>query len=86
MERKENEMIAQTPPMGWNSWNTIGKEIDEDIIKQTADALCSHGLKERGYEYVVVDDCRQAGQWPLACSILVKWAGNVFQSSGKHFV
>ena len=30
-------MLAQTPPMGWNSWNTFGWEISEELIKETAD-------------------------------------------------
>ena len=44
-------------PMGWNSWNTFGNDINEDLIKETADAMVSTGLKDAGYEYVVIDDC-----------------------------
>ena len=50
-------MIKNTPPMGWNSWNTFGSDINEDLIRETADALVSSGLKDAGYEYVVIDDC-----------------------------
>ncbi|MBE6597808.1 MAG: glycoside hydrolase family 27 protein [Ruminococcaceae bacterium] len=50
-------MLAQTPPMGWNSWNTFGSRIDEKLLRDTADAICDLGLKEAGYEYVVIDDC-----------------------------
>lgn len=32
-------MIAAKPPMGWNSWNTFGKDIDEELIFQIADTL-----------------------------------------------
>ncbi|KAJ3682252.1 hypothetical protein LUZ60_014825 [Juncus effusus] len=49
--------LAGTPPMGWNSWNHFSCDIDEDIIKETADALVSTGLAELGYEYVNIDDC-----------------------------
>ena len=49
--------LAATPPMGWNSWNTFGSAIHEDLIRETADALVSTGLKDCGYEYVVIDDC-----------------------------
>jgi len=49
-------MLAQTPPMGWNSWNTFGPHISEELVRQTADALLESGLKDAGYEYVVIDD------------------------------
>ncbi|MDA0633951.1 RICIN domain-containing protein [Nonomuraea sp. MCN248] len=49
--------VARTPPMGWNTWNTFGCNIDETLIKQTADALVSSGMRDLGYQYVVVDDC-----------------------------
>ena len=50
-------MIAQTPPMGWNSWNTFGSEINEEVILRAADSLVASGLAACGYEYVVIDDC-----------------------------
>ncbi|MGP3929443.1 glycoside hydrolase family 27 protein [Nonomuraea sp. KM88] len=49
--------VGRTPPMGWNTWNTFGCNINETLIKQTADALVSSGMRDLGYEYVVVDDC-----------------------------
>ena len=49
--------LASTPPMGWNSWNTFGHHINENVVRETADALVSSGLKDHGYEYVVIDDC-----------------------------
>lgn len=49
--------LAKTPPMGWNSWNHFGCNIDEDIIKETADAMVESGMKKAGYEYIVIDDC-----------------------------
>lgn len=51
------ENLAKTPPMGWNSWNEFGCNVDENLIKQTADAIVSSGMKDAGYEYVVIDDC-----------------------------
>jgi len=48
------------PPMGWNSWNRFGCDIDESLIKSTADALVSTGLREAGYTYVNIDDCWMA--------------------------
>ena len=50
-------MIKLTPPMGWNSWNTFGISINEQVIKETADKMVETGLKEAGYEYVCIDDC-----------------------------
>ncbi|MFJ6953139.1 glycoside hydrolase family 27 protein [Micromonospora aurantiaca (nom. illeg.)] len=49
--------VARTPPMGWNTWNTFGCNINETLIRQTADAIVSNGLRDLGYKYVVVDDC-----------------------------
>ena len=48
------------PPMGWNSWNRFGCNIDEGLIKSTADALVSTGLRDAGYKYVNIDDCWMA--------------------------
>ena len=50
-------MICKKPPLGWNSWNTFGKDIDEQLIRDSADALVSSGLAAAGYEYIVIDDC-----------------------------
>ena len=49
--------LAKTPPMGWNSWNKFACDINEDLIKQTADAMVSTGMKAAGYEYLNIDDC-----------------------------
>jgi len=54
------EAIAPTPPMGWNSWNSFACDIDEDLIKATADAMVSSGMAAVGYEYVIIDDCWHA--------------------------
>lgn len=55
-------MLAQTPPMGWNSWNTFGHEIHAQVVMETADALVSEGLADAGYEYVVIDDLWEADE------------------------
>ncbi|RYE05055.1 MAG: glycoside hydrolase family 27 protein, partial [Sphingobacteriaceae bacterium] len=49
--------LALTPPMGWNSWNKFACNVDENLIKQTADAMVSSGMKAAGYEYINIDDC-----------------------------
>jgi len=52
-----NNRVARTPPMGWNTWNTFGCNINETLIRQTADAIASNGMRDLGYQYIVVDDC-----------------------------
>ncbi|XP_010248383.1 PREDICTED: alpha-galactosidase 1-like [Nelumbo nucifera] len=49
--------LGITPPMGWNSWNHFFCNIDEKVIRETADALVSTGLAKLGYQYVNIDDC-----------------------------
>jgi alpha-galactosidase len=46
-----NNGLGLTPQMGWNSWNHFGCNINEDLIKQTADIIVSSGLAAAGYEY-----------------------------------
>ena len=54
--------LALTPPMGWNSWNKFACNVSEDLIKGTADAMVKSGMKEAGYEYIVIDDCWQVSR------------------------
>ena len=35
----QNQYLGLTPPMGWNSWNTFTWNINEQLIRETADAL-----------------------------------------------
>lgn len=51
------DSLAATPQMGWNSWNKFACNIDEKLIRETADAMVRLGLKDAGYEYVNIDDC-----------------------------
>lgn len=50
-------MLAQKPPMGWNSWNTFATDINEELILQMADTMVEKGYKDAGYEYLIIDDC-----------------------------
>lgn len=50
-------MIINKPPMGWNSWNTFGEKINEEVVLKSAESLIKNGLAEIGYKYVVIDDC-----------------------------
>lgn len=58
----ERNSLAQTPPMGWNSWNKFQCGVSGDLIKTVADAIATNGMKEAGYEYVVIDDCWQVSR------------------------
>ncbi|MBO4463540.1 MAG: alpha-galactosidase [Prevotella sp.] len=49
----------RTPTMGWSSWNTFALNINEQLIRQQADAMHTTGLQEAGYKYVNIDD----GYW-----------------------
>jgi alpha-galactosidase len=51
------EQLARTPPMGWNSWNKFGCNVNESLIRETADALVASGMKDAGYLYINIDDC-----------------------------
>jgi alpha-galactosidase len=51
--------LAQTPPMGWNSWNNFHCDVNEIVVRAAADAMASSGMREAGYQYVVIDDCWQ---------------------------
>ena len=54
--------VALTPPMGWNSWNHFGCDVSESLIRETADAMVSSGMRAAGYRYVVIDDCWQVSR------------------------
>jgi alpha-galactosidase len=48
--------VAQTPPMGWNSWNFFADKVTDKDIRGAADALVETGMKDAGYIYVNIDD------------------------------
>ena len=54
--KKAMPVLAQTPPMGWNSWNAFEKDIDEQKIRATADEMVKSGMRDAGYVYLVLDD------------------------------
>ncbi len=56
------ENLAITPPMGWNSWNRFNCDINEQVVRETADAMVLSGMKDAGYQYLVIDDCWQVGR------------------------
>jgi alpha-galactosidase len=56
--------LALTPPMGWNSWNRFHCDVNEQVVRDAADAMVASGMRDAGYQYVVVDDCWQGGRDP----------------------
>jgi len=54
--------LAKTPPMGWNSWNAFGLEINSKIVKSVADSMVSKGMAAVGYDYIIIDDGWQIGR------------------------
>lgn len=49
--------LADTPQLGWNSWNTFGCDVNEALIREMADTMVSSGMKKAGYRYINIDDC-----------------------------
>jgi alpha-galactosidase len=62
--------LAERPPMGWNSWNCFldddfaarAEEVTAEAILGCAQALVDSGMRDAGYDYVVLDDCWQDGR------------------------
>jgi alpha-galactosidase len=50
------EVVAQTPPMGWNSWNFFFSKVTDKDIRNSADQIVATGMKDAGYVYVNIDD------------------------------
>lgn len=57
LQAQKFDQLGKTPQMGWNSWNTFACNVDENMIREMADAMVSSGMKEAGYVYINVDDC-----------------------------
>lgn len=53
-EKQSFRKWAQTPPMGWNSWDCYGPTVTEKETRANADFMAEN-LKQHGWEYVVVD-------------------------------
>ncbi|PNT16046.1 hypothetical protein POPTR_010G118200v4 [Populus trichocarpa] len=49
--------LGHTPQMGWNSYNHFPCKLNEELIRETADAMVSSGIAALGYKYINLDDC-----------------------------
>jgi alpha-galactosidase len=47
-------LLAPTPPMGWNSWDSYGPTVREDEVKANADYMAAD-LAQFGWQYIIVD-------------------------------
>jgi len=54
------QSVAQTPPMGWNSWNFFAVRVTDKDIRAAADQLVATGMRDAGYVYVNIDDSWEA--------------------------
>lgn len=61
-ENAASKGLALTPPMGWNSWNKFACNVSDDLVRGMADAMVKSGMKDAGYQYVVIDDCWQVSR------------------------
>lgn len=50
------DKLLLTPPMGWNSWNTFGENLDGKLIMEVAEAMIRSGMRDVGYTYINIDD------------------------------
>jgi hypothetical protein len=50
------DLLALTPPMGWNSWNCWGLSVSDEKLKSSAQAMIDKGLIDHGWTYMNIDD------------------------------
>jgi len=54
--------LALVPPMGWNTWNKFACNVSDELVREMAGAMVKSGMKDAGYQYVVIDDCWQVSR------------------------
>ncbi|MGA8042199.1 MAG: glycoside hydrolase family 27 protein [Terracidiphilus sp.] len=54
------QVVAATPPMGWNSWNYFADKVTDKDIRAAADEIVASGMKDAGYIYINIDDTWEA--------------------------
>ena len=47
---------AATPPMGWNTWNAVYTDMDEEKVLASAKRIVDSGLAAKGYRYINLDE------------------------------
>ena len=59
---KAGDLLALTPPMGWNSWNCWGLSVSAEKVKSSAQAMIDKGLIDHGWTNINIDDGWEAEQ------------------------
>jgi alpha-galactosidase len=62
LQAQKFQGLALTPPMGWNTWNKFGCDVSEQMIREIADEMAFNGMKDAGYQYILIDDCWQVSR------------------------
>jgi alpha-galactosidase len=57
------QIAAQSPPMGWNSFNSFGSAVEEADVLANAKYVAVN-LKKYGWQYIVIDYCWSYDQVP----------------------
>jgi len=89
---KVGDLLALTPPMGWNSWNCWGLSVSDQKVKSSAQAMIDKGLIDHGWTNINIDDGWEAPKRDAAGNILsnekfpdMKALGDWLHSHGLKF-
>lgn len=55
-QAQDKSPVCATPPMGWNSWNFFEQRVSDKILREICDAMVASGMRDAGYEYIIIDD------------------------------
>lgn len=58
----DGTILAPLPPMGWMTWNYFADKISEKDLMEMADAMVNSGMRDAGYNYLIIDDGWQGGR------------------------
>ncbi len=53
---KAGNLLALTPPMGWDSWNAWGLTVSDEKVRSSTNSLLKYGLQNHGWTYMNIDD------------------------------
>ncbi len=80
------DLLALTPPMGWNHWYAHYNRVTDKLMREAADVMVASGMADVGYQYVNIDDCwmnAPKNADPLRVGPLRDAQGNIVPN--KHF-
>ena len=55
-------LVQPKPMMGWISWNVVQDKISTQVVKTVADNMVNLGLRDAGYDFIIIDDLWHAPQ------------------------